>query len=221
MWRRILKKLHPVGIPWPGSVFYNAISRSRIFQLHYELVAQDILQKNRVENVLDIGTGPAWLLLALQKFLPNGAFSGVDISPAMVAEAKRNLQKVNQHIEIEIKVGSAESLPYPDKSFDCIVSTGSLHHWKNAVAGLNEVYRVLKNGHTAYIYDLVRTLPNDQSRQIREKFGLFRWSLLWLHSFEEPFLDADEMLSVAKKSHFNSASIRYVGALCCLELKRN
>jgi len=40
--RRLLKVFHPEAIPWPGTVFYNAISSTNIFQRNYELVAEHI-----------------------------------------------------------------------------------------------------------------------------------------------------------------------------------
>ena len=61
--RRLMKLVHPEGIPWPGSVLYNAISSSAIFQRHYELAARDILSHCSQGTLLDIGTGPARLLM--------------------------------------------------------------------------------------------------------------------------------------------------------------
>ncbi|MBE3143709.1 MAG: class I SAM-dependent methyltransferase [Planctomycetes bacterium] len=46
-------------------------------------------------------------------------------------------------------------MPFPDRSFDIVVSTVSMHHWKQPEACLNEIYRVLKNNSYALIYDLV------------------------------------------------------------------
>ncbi len=218
MWKRILKSFHPEGIPWPATILYNAISSSEIFKRHYELVARYVLQQGQIESILDIGTGPARLLITLQKFLPGAKLCGVDISDAMVATAERNLKRVSPHAKTELKVGNAENLPFHDETFDCVISTGSLHHWKNPIAGLNEVYRVLKEGHCALIYDLVRKLPTDVAQEVRMQFGSFRLALLWLHSFEEPFLNTDEMLSMAEKTLFHCSGIRFAGALCCINL---
>jgi len=161
MWKRILKSFHPEGIPWPATILYNAISSREILKQHYELVARDVLQQGQIESILDIGTGHARLLIALQKFLPDAKLCGVDISDAMLATAERNLKRVSPNGKTELKVCSAENLPFDDETFDCVISTGSLHHWKHPIAGLNEVYRVLKEGHCALIYDLVRKLPKD------------------------------------------------------------
>ena len=73
--RKVLKKFHPEGIPWPGTALYNAVSRTNIFQQHYELISRDILTYRSEGRVLDIGVRSM----------------GVDISPSMVAKARKNI----------------------------------------------------------------------------------------------------------------------------------
>ena len=92
-WRQFVKRLHPEGIPWPGGIFYNALSSSEIFVRHYELAAHDAAHYGGTGHVLDIGTGPGHLLLAMRKVLPNAEGVGVDISPSMIAQAQRNIAR--------------------------------------------------------------------------------------------------------------------------------
>jgi SAM-dependent methyltransferase len=56
---------------------------------------------------------------------------------------------------VDFRVGDVASLPFPDASFDAVVSTFSLHHWSDPARGLSEIYRVLRPGGVARIYDLV------------------------------------------------------------------
>lgn len=219
-WRKFMKQFHPEGIPWPGSLLYNAVSSSAIFQQHYELVAHDIAQSGKADCILDVGTGPGHLLLALQKLLPEAKLVGVDISSAMVAQARRNLKKFRQNMQIEVKVADVNALPFADETFHCVVSTGSLHHWKDSVHALSEAYRVLKSGGHALIYDLVRNMPEAVCKDIRARFGGFRLALLWLHSFEEPFLNAEEMAALGGRTDFVVEGTRFTGALCCLILRK-
>jgi ubiquinone/menaquinone biosynthesis C-methylase UbiE len=96
---------------------------------------------------------------------------------------------------------------------------GSLHHWKDPAHALSEAHRVLKtNGH-ALICDLVRDMPDAVCRDILARFGGFRPALLWLHSFEEPFLNAEQMESLGKKTDFVLEETKFTGAFCCLILR--
>jgi len=219
-WRQCLRRWHPEGIPWPFAILYNAISRSRVFVEHYRLVADDVGHYYRSGRVLDIGTGPGWLLLALRRSLPEADLVGVDISAAMVSLAKGNLTRAGCAGGVEVTQAGADALPFPDESIDVVVSTGSLHHWKNPVAGLNEVHRVLKPGRWALLYDLVSKVPPAVIRGARAEFGRVRSSLLWLHSFEEPFYSPEEMAALAPATHFGRGETRFVGVLCCLTLQK-
>ncbi len=218
--RKFMKPIHPEGIPWPGSALYNAVSRTAIFRQHYELVACDIANYGEAACILDIGTGPGHLLLAIKRLLPESKLVGVDISADMVAQAKRNLKPCRQAPSIEVRNADAKALPFTDESFNCVVSTGSLHHWENPIQALSEAHRVLKSGGHALIYDLVRDMPEAVCKAIRARFGGFRFALLWLHSFEEPFLNADEMEALGKRTDFIVEGTRFTGALCCLVLKK-
>ena len=215
-----MKQFHPEGIPWPGSILYNAVSSTAIFQQHYALVAQDVARYGAAARILDIGTGPGHLLFAMKKLLPAAKLTGVDISSAMVAQAIRNMEKCRQDPQLEVRVADANALPFTDETFHCVVSTGSLHHWKDPVRALSEAHRVLKPGGHALIYDLVREMPKSVCRDIRARFGGFRLALLWLHSFEEPFLNAGEMEKLGRRTDFVVEGTRFTGALCCLVLRK-
>lgn len=219
-WRIFIKRIHPEGIPWPGSILYNALSNTEIFLQHYELIAIDVARYGTAKCVLDIGTGPGKLLLALRKVNPGTRLVGVDISPAMVAQARRNVRTGGRDNEIEVRVADANALPFEDGAFDRVISTGSLHHWKEPIRVLSEVYRVLKPDSYALLYDLVRDTPKAICKDVRLRFGSFRFSLLWLHSFEEPFLNAEEMDELGRRTDFLVEGTKFTGALCCLVLKK-
>ena len=218
--RKLLGLVHPQGIPWPASALYSALTRTSVFQRHYEMVAKDIVSYCPSGSVLDIGTGPAWLLVRLHEQCPALALAGVDISNAMVSKAKANLHSAGLADVIEVRQAGADRLPFDDCSFEVVVSTGSIHHWRDPVAGLNEAYRVLKPGGHALMYDLVTRLPEPIARDAARQYGRFRMMLLWLHSFEEPFYNAEELQSLAGLTRFATGQTQFVGVLCCLVLRR-
>jgi len=218
--RKIMKTLHPEGIPWPLSALYNRLSNTKIFLRHYDLVAQEIAGFGAAQSILDIGTGPGQLLLAMQKKLPDATLVGVDISSDMAAQARRNLSAHGQAPGVQVCAAGANALPFADGTFDRVVSTGSLHHWKDPIQALSEAHRVLKTDGYALLYDLVREMPKDVCEEVRAQYGGFRSALLWLHSFEEPFLTSDEMAALGRRTAFTVEGTRFTGALCCLVLRK-
>lgn len=218
--RRLLKLLHPEGIPWPGTAFYNLVSSSTMFQRHYELVARDILSYCSEGYLLDIGTGPGWLLLELHQKSPTMKLIGLDASPSMVDRARKNIDNAGLTDLIEIREGNASQMPFADNSFDIIVSTGSIHHWKEPIAALNDVYRVLKHGCHALMFDLVSNTPASILDDMRGDFGRLKTTIFWLHGFEEPFYSRKNFEALVRPTLFKECRSRFVGLLCCLILKK-
>jgi ubiquinone/menaquinone biosynthesis C-methylase UbiE len=218
--RKLLKRVHPEGIPWPATVMYNLLSSTNIFQQNYTFVAKDIGNYCTAGSILDIGTGPGWLLMKIHDQLPDLRVTGLDVSPSMVAKARKNIEKAGLSDVIEMKQGSANALPFDDNTFDVIVSTGSIHHWKQPEAGLNEVHRVLKPGGYALIYDIMSDTPKAVLREAKREFGRFRIFMLWIHAFEEPFYSTRGFELLPQPTLFREGQIRFVGVLCCLTLKK-
>jgi ubiquinone/menaquinone biosynthesis C-methylase UbiE len=218
--RRFLKILHPEGIPWPGTVFYNAISATDIFQRNYELVASDILDYGSEGSILDVGTGPARLLVKLHRQCPALRLTGLDTSPSMVIKAKKNIARAGFSRKIEVKEGDVTRMPFDACTFDIVVSTGSIHHWKDPIAGLNDINRVLEPGGYALIYDIVSDTPSSVLQETAREFGRLRMALLWLHAFEEPFYSYKDFGLLAGSSLFEEGQTRFVGVLCCLILRK-
>lgn len=218
--RRLLKIIHREGIPSPGTVFYNAISQTSLFQRNYELIAKDILSYCSEGRILDIGTGPGWLLVKLHHESPRLRLTGLDVSPSMVVRAWKNMAEAGLSEVIEVREGNASHVPFSDNSFDTVVSTGSIHHWKNPTACLNEVYRVLKPGGFALMYDLVSDTPASVLKETAREFGRLKMLLLWLHSFEEPFYSSKDFELLARPTLFKEGRARFVGLMCCLILKK-
>jgi ubiquinone/menaquinone biosynthesis C-methylase UbiE len=221
LFRRVLKTMHPEGIPRLGAIIYRAVSKTGIFQAGYELLARDILTWCNKGRILDVGTGPGDLLLKIIRMRPEMQLNGLDISPAMVAIARENIEKSGFSSSIDISEGEAGNLPFPAETFDSVVSTGSLHHWKEPVAGLNEIYRVLKPGGYALIYDIATDTPKSALKELSAEYGRLRTTLLWLHTFEEPFYNRRDMEALAGSTLFERGRTRFVSVFCCLVMKRD
>jgi ubiquinone/menaquinone biosynthesis C-methylase UbiE len=218
--RRLLKRIHPEGIPWPGCVFYNAISTTNVFQRHYELIARDIVNYCEAGCLLDIGTGPGWLLLKIHQQAPRMRLVGVDLSGSMIAKARKNMTDAGLAAVIELREANASYLPFAAESFDIVVSTGSIHHWKEPTAALNDIHRVLRPGAYALIYDMVSDTPAFALERMVREFGRLKMAMFWVHGFTEPFYDRQNFEVLSRPTLFRLGQTRFVGVLCCLMLKK-
>ncbi len=219
--RRLLRLVHVEGMPAVGTRLYDAVSRTAIFQRHYRAVARDVLASDAdITSVLDVGSGPGWLLVAFQRERPGVRLAGVDISPSMVERARRNVARAGLAEVVELRAGDAARLPFEDGSFDVVVSTGSLHHWRDPAAGLREIHRVLRAGRRAFVYDIVADTPREVLRSSAEEFGRLRTVLLWVHAFEEPFYNQEQLASLASASPFGGGRVGFLGVLCRVEMAK-
>ncbi len=96
------------------------------------------------ERVLEIGFGPGADLARVSRM---AAFvAGVDHSDVMVKQAsKRNAAAIREG-RVQLQLGSASRLPYPEAHFDKVFAINSAQFWKDSVGTLTEVGRVLKPG---------------------------------------------------------------------------
>jgi ubiquinone/menaquinone biosynthesis C-methylase UbiE len=93
------------------------------------------------QRVLDVACGTGALTVAVaERVLPGGAALGLDANPQMLAVARR------KRVAIEWHEGRAESLPFDDASFDAVVSQFGLMFFDDRIAGLREMWRVLRPG---------------------------------------------------------------------------
>lgn len=106
------------------------------------------------ERVLDVGSGTGSLAVALKTSAgPMGSVHGVDASQEMIDVARRNIARAG--VEVGVHLGLAEALPFPDGTFDLVVSQLAIHHLPGDLkqAAFTEIRRVLKPGGRCLIID--------------------------------------------------------------------
>jgi ubiquinone/menaquinone biosynthesis C-methylase UbiE len=97
-----------------------------------------------------IGTG-----LNLTHYPPDVALTGVDLSPAMLAIARRRADELGRRVDL--RTGDAQAMPFPDGSFDTVVCTFSLCAIPDVQRGIGEMVRVLRPGGLLLLADHVRS----------------------------------------------------------------
>jgi SAM-dependent methyltransferase len=106
-------------------------------------------------RVLEVGCGPGHLAIRMAGQLGLDV-TGLDLDPAMIEVARANAERAadDDRRQPLFVLGDVASQPFPDASFDLVVSTLSMHHWADPRAGLSEIGRVLRPGGRALVWDL-------------------------------------------------------------------
>jgi ubiquinone/menaquinone biosynthesis C-methylase UbiE len=98
------------------------------------------------DRVLEIGFGPGVGIELLSSVVSSGHVAGVDVSGEMVEQARlRNVEAI-QRGRVELRRGSVEALPFAPEMFDKAMAINAMQVWPDAVAGLREIWGVLKPG---------------------------------------------------------------------------
>jgi arsenite methyltransferase len=122
-------------------------------------------------HVLDIGSGAGTdSLVAAQMVAPEGRVTGVDMTDEMLAKARAAAAEMGQD-NVEFVAGEAEALPFPDESFDVVISNGVIDLIPDKDAVFSEIFRVLRPGGSIQIADV--TLQNPVSEEASRDIELW------------------------------------------------
>jgi ubiquinone/menaquinone biosynthesis C-methylase UbiE len=143
-----------VNLPTFAAKLYSSMMQSEATKMQYKEIAQDLVSRMENGRILDIGTGPGYLLREIHKLNPNIELYGLDISNSMVEQASRNLAD----IKVDLQCGNIRATNYKSDKFDLITCSGSFYLWDNPIESLEVIYRILKFGRAAYLYETHRDI---------------------------------------------------------------
>jgi arsenite methyltransferase len=126
---------------------------------------------NRGERVLDLGSGAGTdSLVAAQMVGEEGRVIGIDMTSAMLAKARAAAAEMGA-ANVEFVEGEAEQLPFPDASFDVVISNGVIDLIPDKEAVFSELERVLVPGGRMQLADV--TIQNPVSDEGRRNIDLW------------------------------------------------
>ncbi len=106
----------------------------------------DLLTIGPNNSVLEVGFGPGVVIGRLTTLAPAGRVAGVDPSREMVEQARHRNAAAIRSGRVDLRHTPVENLPFDNDSFDKALAINWVQVWPNAVAGLQEIRRVLKPG---------------------------------------------------------------------------
>lgn len=132
------------------------------------------------EVVLDLGSGGGFdVFIAGRKVGPKGRVIGVDMTPDMLAKARRNIPASGLK-NVEFRLGEIEHLPVADNSVDVVISNCVINLSPDKPQVWREIARVLKPGGRVAVSDLalLRPLPPKVAEMVEALVGCIAGAVL-------------------------------------------
>ena len=197
-WLKKFRVLLPQQISGFMAVVYEKVATAGLGQFHHQ-TASEITSSLESGKLLDVGTGPGYLLAEIRRSNPGLELVGLDLSPKMLRIAKNNLaeqdaktpidsaseqdERAASSPAVQLVEGDVRDLPFPDGAFDFVVSTLSVHHWRSPAKGIRECLRVTAPGGSCWIYDLRTDVSPKAYIGLGRAKGLVGLLLRWVFKF--------------------------------------
>jgi ubiquinone/menaquinone biosynthesis C-methylase UbiE len=98
------------------------------------------------DKVLEVGFGPGVGIQLLAERVSDGCVAGIDLSREMVAQATARNSDAVAGGRVDLRHGTAQTLPFTDGTFDKALAINSMQVWPDQGSALREIRRVLKAG---------------------------------------------------------------------------
>ncbi|XZN90170.1 MAG: class I SAM-dependent methyltransferase [Microcoleus sp.] len=133
-------------------------------------------------SILDVGCGKGFMLYDFKQLMPKITIAGIDISEYAIANAK-------EEVKPYLQVGNAKELPYPDKSFDLVISINTVHNLllEDCKQALREIQRVTRQ-HAFIIAD---AWHNDEEKQRMLNWNLTALTYMHVNDWVKLFAEVD------------------------------
>lgn len=162
-----------------------------------------LLSFGKGDRVLDVGCGGGATLKRLSLLVPEGKLFGIDYSETSVALSRETNAEEIRSGRTEILPASVEALPFPEDSFDKIITVESFYFWQKPVESLAEVRRVLKSGGSFLLISEIYERP-DLTEHIRDNIRKYQMNVPGKEEFLALFQKAgyEETLLHTKEGEF-------------------
>ena len=160
-------------------------------------------------TILDVGTGSGRIPILILQRRPDFEVIAIDLSENMLRIGQQNVRRAQMEDKIVLRLLDAKNLPFPDGSFDMVISNSLAHHLPDPLPFFEEIPRVLKADAGLLIRDLIRPETERDVEALVEKYAddcdkrqkkLYRDSLC-------ASLTIEEVEQLVKQSDLRGASV--------------
>jgi SAM-dependent methyltransferase len=139
-------------------------------QLYVDSLVRDF--PDHLRNVVDIGCGPADVVIRLAKAAPHVRITAIDGSGPMIALARTAARDAGVDERLTLLHSRIPGPPPASHAFDAVLSKDLLHHLPDPMVLWTEITRLGRPGAAVYVMDLVRPDSEDTARaMVREGAG--------------------------------------------------
>lgn len=163
------------------------------------------------DRVLEIGFGPGVAIQELARRATSGLVVGVDHSEVMVRQARKRNAATMSSGRVDLRLGSAESLPAFDAPFDKVLAVNSLMFWDDPLARLKELHHLLRpGGRIAIVYQPRGPGSTDETaaragKEIADRFSTAGFAQVRVETLDLRPTDAVCVLGVSERPAFSAA----------------
>jgi len=153
--------------------FYDPFIRTVLRERAFKERLVDLANIRAGHRVLDVGSGTGTLVILIKQRVPEATVVGVDGDPNICDMARRKIEAAG--LDIELREGFAQKLPFPDASFDRVVTSLVVHHLTLAdkEAAFREMARILVPGGELLVADVgpPRSTPGRIAASVIRRVG--------------------------------------------------
>jgi ubiquinone/menaquinone biosynthesis C-methylase UbiE len=183
--------------------------------VHRQLVNQACIQPD--QRILEIGCGTGNLTILIKRLYPGAEVVGIDPDPKALARAQRKAGR--EALSVQLHRGFAEELPYPNASFDRVLSALMFHHLgpEEKEKTLDEARRVLKPGGSLHLVDFggatarsdgILARLHQRSERLRNNFGDRIPTLMSEAGFADPTEVAHRVTIAGRFTYYRASAPR-------------
>lgn len=181
-----------------------------------------------INNLLDVATGTADMAIMAARMLHPGKITGIDISDKMLAVGRKKIENQHLNSKIELFSGDAETINFPDGTFDGVMVAFGVRNFENLEKGLKEIFRVMKPGGLFVVLEFskpripgIRNLYNLYMRYICPFLArLFRQNTRayqYLNESAQAFPDRQLFVDILNNTGFSDTKCKQLSlGICCI-----